>query len=47
MSRLTATNVSVSFGSLIVLDGVSVDIGPGDRTGIVAPNIIGRSGNDH
>src|SRR5277367_6434629 len=43
MSRLTATNVSVSFGSLVVLDGVSLSIGPRDRTGIIAPNGVGKS----
>ncbi len=43
MSRLTATNVSVAFGSLVVLDGVSLSIGTGDRTGIVAPNGVGKS----
>ncbi len=43
MSRLTASNVSVSFGSLIVLDGVSLSIGAGDRTGIIAPNGVGKS----
>ena len=43
MSRLTATNVSVSFGSLVVLDGVSLSIGAGDRTGIIAPNGVGKS----
>jgi ATPase subunit of ABC transporter with duplicated ATPase domains len=43
MSRLTASNVSVSFGSLVVLDGVSLSIGAGDRTGIIAPNGIGKS----
>jgi ATPase subunit of ABC transporter with duplicated ATPase domains len=43
MSRLTATNVTVSFGSLVVLDGVSLGIGTGDRTGIVAPNGVGKS----
>jgi ATPase subunit of ABC transporter with duplicated ATPase domains len=43
MSRLTASNVSVSFGSLVVLDGVSLSIGPGDRTGIIAPNGVGKS----
>jgi ATPase subunit of ABC transporter with duplicated ATPase domains len=43
MSRLTASNVSVSFGGLVVLDGVSLSIGAGDRTGIIAPNGIGKS----
>ena len=43
MSRLTATNVSVSFGSLVVLDGVSLSIGAGDRIGIIAPNGVGKS----
>jgi ATPase subunit of ABC transporter with duplicated ATPase domains len=43
MSRLTASNVTVSFGSLVVLDGVSLSIGTGDRTGIVAPNGVGKS----
>jgi ATPase subunit of ABC transporter with duplicated ATPase domains len=43
MSRLTAENVSISFGSLSVLDGVSLSIGTGDRTGIVAPNGVGKS----
>jgi ATPase subunit of ABC transporter with duplicated ATPase domains len=43
MSRLIASNVSVSFGSLVVLDGVSVSMGAGDRIGIVAPNGVGKS----
>ena len=43
MSRLIASNVSVSFGGLIVLDEVSVSIGAGDRIGIVAPNGVGKS----
>jgi ATPase subunit of ABC transporter with duplicated ATPase domains len=43
MSRLTATNVSVFFGSLVVLDAVSVSIGDGDRIGIIAPNGVGKS----
>lgn len=43
MSRLIASNVSISFGGLVVLDGVSVGIGAGDRTGIIAPNGVGKS----
>jgi ATPase subunit of ABC transporter with duplicated ATPase domains len=43
MSRLAATNVSISFGSLVVLDGVSLSVGAGDRTGIIAPNGVGKS----
>jgi ATPase subunit of ABC transporter with duplicated ATPase domains len=43
MSRLTASNVSVSFGSLVVLDDVSLSIGAGDRIGIIAPNGVGKS----
>ena len=43
MSRLTASNVSISFGCLVVLDGVSLSIGAGDRIGIIAPNGIGKS----
>jgi ATPase subunit of ABC transporter with duplicated ATPase domains len=43
MSRLTANRVSVSFGSLVVLDEVSVSIGAGDRIGIIAPNGAGKS----
>jgi ATPase subunit of ABC transporter with duplicated ATPase domains len=43
MSRLAAANVSVSFGSITVLDGVSLSIGPPDRIGIIAPNGVGKS----
>jgi len=43
MSRLAAANVSVSFGSITVLDSVSVSIGSGDRIGIIAPNGVGKS----
>jgi ATPase subunit of ABC transporter with duplicated ATPase domains len=43
VSRLTASNVTVSFGSFVVLDGVSLSNGARDRTGIFAPNGIGKS----
>lgn len=43
MSRLSAANVSMSFGSLAVLDGVSLTVGTGDRVGIIAPNGVGKS----
>ncbi|HTA00823.1 MAG TPA: ATP-binding cassette domain-containing protein, partial [Streptosporangiaceae bacterium] len=43
MSRLTASDVSISFGSRVVLDGVSLSIGAGDRIGIIAPNGVGKS----
>ncbi len=43
MSRLAASNVSFSFGNQVVLDGVSLTLGPGDRIGIVAPNGVGKS----
>jgi ATPase subunit of ABC transporter with duplicated ATPase domains len=43
MSRLTATHVGVSFGGLVVLDGVHVSVGTGDRIGIIAPNGVGKS----
>ena len=43
MSGLAAVNVTVSFGSLVVLDGVSLSVGSGDRIGIIAPNGVGKS----
>jgi ATPase subunit of ABC transporter with duplicated ATPase domains len=43
MSRLSAVNVSISFGGITVLDGVSLSINSGDRIGIIAPNGVGKS----
>jgi ATPase subunit of ABC transporter with duplicated ATPase domains len=43
MSRLTAAHVGVTFGDLVVLDGVNVSAGAGDRIGIIAPNGVGKS----
>ncbi len=43
MSRLAASSVSFSFGSHVILDDVSLALGPADRVGIVAPNGVGKS----
>jgi ATPase subunit of ABC transporter with duplicated ATPase domains len=43
MSRLAAANVSFSFGNQVIVDSVSLTLGPGDRIGIVAPNGVGKS----
>jgi ATPase subunit of ABC transporter with duplicated ATPase domains len=43
MSRLTASHISFAFGAQTVLEDVSATLGPGDRTGIVAPNGVGKS----
>ena len=43
MARLAAVSVSISVGSVTVLDDVSLSIGSADRIGIVAPNGVGKS----
>jgi ATPase subunit of ABC transporter with duplicated ATPase domains len=40
---LAARRVSVSRGSQVILDQVSVSVGPGTRVGIVGPNGIGKT----
>jgi ATPase subunit of ABC transporter with duplicated ATPase domains len=40
---LVAKSVSVSRGSQVILDRVSVTVGPGSRLGIVGPNGIGKT----
>ena len=40
---LIARNITKSYGETVVLDGVSLVVGPGSRTGIVGPNGIGKS----
>jgi|tagenome__1003787_1003787.scaffolds.fasta_scaffold20987867_2 ATPase subunit of ABC transporter with duplicated ATPase domains len=41
--QLTATNITHSHGSPLVLDRVSLTIAPGDRIGLVGPNGVGKS----
>ncbi len=40
---LTATRVSKSFGAAVVLDAVSLSVGPRTRLGVVGPNGIGKT----
>jgi ATPase subunit of ABC transporter with duplicated ATPase domains len=41
--RLTAAAVTFSYGAQLILDGVDLTIGAGDRIGVVAPNGVGKS----
>ncbi len=43
MSRLTAAGVTFAYGGQLILDGVDLTVGAGDRIGIVAPNGVGKS----
>ena len=40
---LAARSVSKSYGDMVVLDCVSLTVGPGSRIGVVGPNGIGKS----
>jgi ATPase subunit of ABC transporter with duplicated ATPase domains len=42
-STLVARSLRKSFAGTLVIDGVSLTVGPGDRIGIVGPNGIGKS----
>ena len=43
MPLLRTTDITKRFGSLVVLDGVSLDIEPGGALGIVGPNGAGKT----
>ena len=40
---LSAADVSLSRGGQIILDGVSLAVGPDSRVGVVGPNGIGKT----
>ena len=40
---LIARNLSKSFGPTLVLDDVSITVGPGHRVGVLGPNGVGKS----
>src|SRR5438093_2043566 len=40
---VAANNVTKSYGSSVVLDGVSLTVSPGHRIGVVGPNGVGKS----
>jgi branched-chain amino acid transport system ATP-binding protein len=43
MSLLEVRDVSVAFGGLRAVDGVDLDLRPGDRHGLIGPNGAGKS----
>ncbi|MDP8936495.1 MAG: ATP-binding cassette domain-containing protein [Actinomycetota bacterium] len=42
-ASLTATGLTRAYGAFVVLDGVSLTVGPGARVGVVGPNGVGKT----
>ena len=42
-ATLVATDITRSHGAFVVLDGVSVTVGPRARIGVVGPNGVGKT----
>jgi ATPase subunit of ABC transporter with duplicated ATPase domains len=43
LATLVARNLTLERGGRLILDGVSVTVGPGSRLGVVGPNGVGKS----
>ena len=42
-ATLVARNLTIERGGRLVVDGVSIAVGPGSRLGVVGPNGVGKS----
>ncbi|HEV8437568.1 MAG TPA: ATP-binding cassette domain-containing protein, partial [Methylomirabilota bacterium] len=43
MSLLEATNLSIAFGGVRAVDGISVDVKRGELVGLIGPNGAGKT----